>query len=430
MRDPLKRSLVWAVFGVCLLAATTFTRAQNQSNPASGEPIELFAKLMPVFTHPRCANCHGGVDPFNEYKGPPAVEHGGGVIGEPTDSMDERNEECGGCHNETERIANSWVLASQIKPDRNFVGKSTQQMCEEQAFEVINMPKHTSRSWPEHLEVDVLITQSFDGRAGGQRSPADPPPMKRDDFLKAARAWVAAGAGCTWVGTIKQTENFTANYGFPGPGSTAATTVQESANRTLMIERDPGVTTAKIAMAGNKDMTTVDRSACTTTVKLLADWGNGNASKKAPASVWFEIAADGSYLIHFTGPPEKTHGTDDTIMTSTCGALPSFPQSTVELDWDAWQFNIRCPATPAINSARGESIECDLFDRDKWPRLKGKMTRVVQDMWDAADRQSWLAVSPVSTGRADTGESLPVTVVTEWDFELDQLSPDAKALRQ
>ena len=51
--------------------------------PLSDDPIDLWMKLMPVVHHPRCVNCHGGVNPFYEYTGPPMVEHTMGVIGDP-----------------------------------------------------------------------------------------------------------------------------------------------------------------------------------------------------------------------------------------------------------------------------------------------------------------------------------------------------------
>jgi hypothetical protein len=421
MKSPVKRRLLLAVLALCpLTAATTAPPAPNQSNTNSGEPIELFAVMMPVFTHPRCANCHGGMNPYDpERNFVAAVRHPGGVRDQT---------ECPECHDATQQIRDAWRVA--LHDSLRFLGKDAKQMCEMQSAEV---DRRSRQSYYRHLENDTLITQAFDGMAGGARDPDPPdkPPMNHNDFLAAARNWLQAGAGCGgWVGTIKQTEAFASNYGFPTPGTSVTTTVKESANRTVIISRDHRSTTADITMSGHKVQTSVDPSECQTTVILSADWNNDNAAKRADAGVSFKIAPDGTYVIHFRGPPEKTSGTDGMVTTSSCGSLLGPQQSTTDLDWDQWQFNIRCPAKPPIDTARGESIDCDLFDAEKSPRLKGRMTRVVQDMWDAADRQSWLAVSPASTGRADTGKSLPVTVVTEWDFELDNLSPDASQLRQ
>ena len=112
MRDPAKRRFLWGYRLISAAAATGAAPTLNQGSSSNGDPLELFAKLMPVYTHPRCANCHGGVDPFNKYKGPPAVEHGGDVIGDPKDPLEVRNEECGDCHDQTDEIKNSWILAS------------------------------------------------------------------------------------------------------------------------------------------------------------------------------------------------------------------------------------------------------------------------------------------------------------------------------
>jgi len=34
-------------------------------NRVADEPLVLFQKMMPVFMHPRCLNCHGVVDPVS-----------------------------------------------------------------------------------------------------------------------------------------------------------------------------------------------------------------------------------------------------------------------------------------------------------------------------------------------------------------------------
>jgi hypothetical protein len=80
--------------------------------------------------------------------------------------------------------------------------------------------------------------------------------------------------------------------------------------------------------------------------------------------------------------------------------------------------SIRCPGNFTQNPAGGNSIDCDIFDPPRQPRLKGSMTRTILNHEDAADPQSWLSVSPVGISRSDNGASQPVIVVTTWDFEL------------
>lgn len=68
-------SLVW--YGGILTSPSSFALGQpapalqgsdTRVCPLSPEKekhsIDTFAKPMPVFTHPRCINCHGGVNPF------------------------------------------------------------------------------------------------------------------------------------------------------------------------------------------------------------------------------------------------------------------------------------------------------------------------------------------------------------------------------
>ena len=45
-----------AIVGVGLFSA----RLARQQAPT---PFQLFQRMMPVIRHPRCSNCHGGVDP-------------------------------------------------------------------------------------------------------------------------------------------------------------------------------------------------------------------------------------------------------------------------------------------------------------------------------------------------------------------------------
>ena len=46
------------------------------AQPVGGttESLALFAEMMPVLSHPRCTNCHGGVDVTN------GTNHGGGEV--------------------------------------------------------------------------------------------------------------------------------------------------------------------------------------------------------------------------------------------------------------------------------------------------------------------------------------------------------------
>jgi hypothetical protein len=72
--------------------------------------------MMPVFTHPRCINCHGAVNPTT------GAGHGGGVI---------TTESCtSGCHdqadNDNRTGLDDWNLPV---PEHWFVGKDARALC-------------------------------------------------------------------------------------------------------------------------------------------------------------------------------------------------------------------------------------------------------------------------------------------------------------
>ena len=59
--------------GLMVTAAPLVAAAQSTGGE---DPIDLFAKLMPVFTHDRCTGCHGRVNPSLEFD----HDHDGGYI--------------------------------------------------------------------------------------------------------------------------------------------------------------------------------------------------------------------------------------------------------------------------------------------------------------------------------------------------------------
>jgi hypothetical protein len=77
--------------------------------------IKAFAKMIPVFRHPRCSNCHGGVDPFAD---PKNGKHGGGQM-QPGDF---EKGACQECHD----LLPGWRLAF---PPMFWVKKSDEELC-------------------------------------------------------------------------------------------------------------------------------------------------------------------------------------------------------------------------------------------------------------------------------------------------------------
>jgi hypothetical protein len=306
-----------------------------------------------------------------------------------------------------------------------FFGKSVKDLCELQS----NEPHVGHGTYLSHLSSDILIGAAFDGDKGGAGSP-EKPPMSREDFVQAAALWLASGnAKCSsWTGLITQTETFASNCGFDEPGPNAKTIVNQSAKREIKINREFGRATGTIDMSGHEAFATSMRDVgpvapCVTTMTIFNDWSNAgtDSSGPRPVAIRFEIADDGTYVIHFSGgSDEKTRNDTHYTMADGCqsGVKPGDPDS-IELQWSRWDFNIRCPLPKEGPLALRndppdivESLDCDLYDAVKWPRLKGKLTRIVTDHRAAPDPQSWLATSPAGVARSDTGAQLPIKFVT------------------
>ena len=99
------------------------------------EAVEAFSEMMPVFRHPRCLNCHGGMDPMS-----PAHPGAGQVEALP--DFQEFIAQCQNCHDELPgwRQPGSPVF---------FVGKSDEELClQMKQFE------KTGHDFVEHIRID------------------------------------------------------------------------------------------------------------------------------------------------------------------------------------------------------------------------------------------------------------------------------------
>jgi hypothetical protein len=194
------------------------------SEVAEDDPLALFAELMPVFSSPRCTNCHGGTNPQTN------LNHVGGQVDVQMDSIGNMNRDTNGacleCHTAPAAKSGDWHLAPVPKA---FVNKDTLAMCRQlRFFNTLNDPARRA-VFIEHLHNDPLIGLAFVGRGGiDDNSPfadevsADPPPMTYREFLAAAQRWVDDGeAACSnkWNGTITETTTSSERASFaPAPG--------------------------------------------------------------------------------------------------------------------------------------------------------------------------------------------------------------------
>lgn len=141
--------------------------------------VRTFAELMPVFNHPRCANCHFGIDVYAE-----SAEqlHGGGRMPKDEDgAIPLFDPACGTCHDAVPRL---WM---QPRPEMGAyqAGMSAAEICE-------TIKSGSPDFLLEHIRRDRLIGAAFEGRRGHTELAPAPPPMTREAFEARIAAWVEA----------------------------------------------------------------------------------------------------------------------------------------------------------------------------------------------------------------------------------------------
>jgi hypothetical protein len=198
------------VAGILAAGVGMFSVSVQAKEADAGQALALFGEMMPVFTSPRCANCHGGVDPVK------GTNHEPGPVSDSTrlwngDMGFDEQKVCQECH--TAGTPN-WRTAPSAM---SFVGKDTLTLCRQVrgTFGLATGDSDSGGAFVNHLATDDLIGVGFVGQGGiGEDSPfatiaPDPPPMTRAEMIIAAQHWVGEGhAKCGangWNGTITST---------------------------------------------------------------------------------------------------------------------------------------------------------------------------------------------------------------------------------
>ena len=182
--------------------------------------VNAFKKLLPVVRHPRCLNCHGGVDPFvDQAQG----RHGGGLI-DSTGGFTRVLSRCQECHSELP----GWQLP--VLPEMSFVGKSPRELCVlfKKMFPVakffVGHIYNENGKGPRFTETAYKGDRALDDAAKGiledetrRRFTNQPPPGTHAQLVADAQAWTDAigdgwpvkpDCGCkphgsAWEGTVK-----------------------------------------------------------------------------------------------------------------------------------------------------------------------------------------------------------------------------------
>ena len=200
-RSPVPYTLALGVVGMVYLGGPTGDRplapvslppkaAQllaGSSGPSCPLPVgqqvkavKAFREMWPVFRHPRCLNCHGGVDPFADDK---VTRHEGGQMEKafPVDL-----EQCQACHDGLP----GWMVPP--REDLLFVGKSDEELCRQMKHHEKTGNDFVGHIFNDHDATNVqFIAAGFKGdRALGDVAAAEPPPGTQAELTEKARKWV------------------------------------------------------------------------------------------------------------------------------------------------------------------------------------------------------------------------------------------------
>ncbi len=156
--------------------------------------VKAFREMLPVFRHPRCSNCHGGVDPHSEqHRGSGSLDEDLTLAGNRAEYL----EQCQTCHNEMPGANQGWM----VPPIEalNFVGKSDEKLCLQMKHFEKTGEKFVAHIFNDHGEANVqFIAAAYVGdRALGaeelkaQGLKSQPPPGRQAELTEQARKWTA-----------------------------------------------------------------------------------------------------------------------------------------------------------------------------------------------------------------------------------------------
>ncbi len=222
-------------------AACSLTPAQERT------ALDAFDKMLPVLTHPRCLNCHGGLNPYVD---PLVGRHLGGAMVDSVTHEPLRADACVDCHGELP----GWDTPGEAM---FFVGRSPRDLC----IQFKEFAPQGGQEFVTHITHEPhgpqFIATAFLGRralntmgevtyeeATGHPLTAEKPPGTHQQLIADATRWANAigsgwnetpACGCElggeWHGTV------TAHAVFEDAGMPGTMTITSSA--TVMLERVP-----------------------------------------------------------------------------------------------------------------------------------------------------------------------------------------------
>ena len=397
------------------LAVTRVTgQATQAGDPAAWRPI--WDKMMPVFTHPRCLNCHGGTNPYS------GVNHNNGLAVDPENGH-LPDSGCTECHSAQVGNRKPWIpTASDFAP--SFVkGDAAEPPIPKEAVEICKgiLARVADSSDPSpghiinHVQKDPLIGLAFAGRRANaipDSERADPPPMKRPVFVDLVRHWVTdAAMACDLNGTISITETLSGSRTLtqtPAGGAAVTMSQEESGTRTVTVDVQHGKATVKAEGSGKAQ--TVQRTDVGGCVVTITNDNAATSSGEGEGQLSLKIAPGGRGLtINLTGPEETgSQQIGGSRMQSNCsegGDVSTTPQDVPVTGAYPYLIEVQLPQPPTgvINELAGTATQTYKWSMS--PPLTGTFPWLLYGLT--------LNPEPNAQGQPPT-----VTVKTDWNLKL------------
>lgn len=385
---------------------------------------QAFQKMMPVLMHPRCLNCHGGVDPkLPANKG----GHLGGVVGP--------NEDCLNCHLGVRNLKNPRLGLSWRTPVSVlfFKGRSARDLCNQFKFVEYMAVEKTGGSGPESFIRHVIddrggdqfIEAAYKGdrslntlgeieskQATGRDMVPEPPPIPHGQLVAHAREWANTvgttgwkipDCGCrlmgdAWEGTV--TTVFT--YRDP-PGTDGFGTLTETMHATARFEIDSSFMTIPPGDSISSDPWLVWKTT-SGVLKWTVDATGGNCTTSASGTVPIRLGADQNPWGLIWIQPDSS---GDLTYSAQIGPWPEGYEP---------QFTYRCrreiPSLAGISYAVGQAW---------WNHPEGvKVSAELKPWWSPFRTEAPSPPAPLGTIKDSliSAHAMGGTIKWVWDFKL------------
>jgi hypothetical protein len=414
------RSLAVLLAGTVVVAAQSPVSTRRQQAPQR-TPLQLFDAMMPVISHPRCVNCHHGIDPIS------GLGHGGGPVDTSMDTNrrpPRRKQDCndGGCHDDAKK-PDEW---HQPNRGQSFAGKNNKQLCALVADFVMFMGEAAALT---HIKSDSLIGFAFVGLSAGARNSADQPPMTRRQFVDSFTVWMNQGhASCDVEGTITRDEAVDTDTTWRM--AHIEYRLEQTGRRNVTITRrgdefhSVATVHGSITLTQTQHLENAAGQPCTITSRGLTTY-DGSTSGLAQVTIKDTVifastparAPDKDYRIDVTLPKETVRRRETDTVADHCGlGLQASPPDAHSTDYDGNTFSIEGHLVYPFKNLTGG---CDKFVKSDDVASMAVQHNVFECLRFANVgnyEPPWLIQNEAATSYHD-GTPIPVRVTTTWNLK-------------